>query len=233
MEGDNWTCQSLPANQHFNPLPPHGGRLQLLCNVHCFNIFQSTPSAWRETKDIYDSTNAPVISIHSLRMEGDWTSPTSPWDNSISIHSLRMEGDVILSDTLAIIKHFNPLPPHGGRLKINDISKQDIPFQSTPSAWRETSQQMIESELELHFNPLPPHGGRLVVFLTPFPAKKFQSTPSAWRETITIWKYLAQYVHFNPLPPHGGRRVSVSRGTKYLHFNPLPPHGGRHFHILR
>ena len=29
-----------------------------------------------------------------------------------------MEGDGILWGTLAIIKHFNPLPPHGGRLRL-------------------------------------------------------------------------------------------------------------------
>ena len=79
------------------------------------------------------------ISIHSLRMEGDWLiasllvranqfqSTPSAWRETssfagferhldISIHSLRMEGDVMDMEQLAI-----------ERL-----------FQSTPSAWRET-----------------------------------------------------------------------------------------------
>ena len=39
--------------------------------------FQSTPSAWRETDRIHDGRNSEAISIHSLRMEGDyWISVT-------------------------------------------------------------------------------------------------------------------------------------------------------------
>ena len=34
-------------------------------------IFQSTPSAWRETQSLYISYTGLCISIHSLRMEGD------------------------------------------------------------------------------------------------------------------------------------------------------------------
>ena len=56
-------------------------------------IFQSTPSAWRETiLPIYMKITA-LISIHSLRMEGDFL-PICIWIVwFISIHSLRMEGD--------------------------------------------------------------------------------------------------------------------------------------------
>ena len=65
-------------------LPPHEGE----------KIFQSTPSAWRETDDYYFLLPKRVISIHSLRMEGD-KSPVGGWETliDISIHSLRMEGD--------------------------------------------------------------------------------------------------------------------------------------------
>ena len=34
-------------------------------------IFQSTPSAWRETIDALPQIIQALISIHSLRMEGD------------------------------------------------------------------------------------------------------------------------------------------------------------------
>ena len=57
-----------------------------------------------------------IISIHSLRMEGDISVNGSRWVQDISIHSLRMEGD----ETKYII--------------INVF----LEFQSTPSAWRET-----------------------------------------------------------------------------------------------
>ena len=80
----------------------------------------------------------PVISIHSLRMEGDQRLGKSPEPRNISIHSLRMEGDNRRQQPQAKASHFNPLPPHGGRLdKITEQDYADL-FQSTPSAWRET-----------------------------------------------------------------------------------------------
>lgn len=36
--------------------------------------------------------------------------------NSISIHSLRIEGDSRCRNRHCVTEHFNPLPPHGGRL---------------------------------------------------------------------------------------------------------------------
>ena len=40
----------IPAHSNFNPLPPHGGRL-FAKPASDFNVaFQSTPSAWRETR---------------------------------------------------------------------------------------------------------------------------------------------------------------------------------------
>ena len=57
---------------------------------------------------------------------------------NISIHSLRMEGD------------------HAGKYVALDI----VLFQSTPSAWRETTRNCLSHEISGYFNPLPPHGGR-------------------------------------------------------------------------
>ena len=83
----------------------------------CDDLFQSTPSAWRETYETYDGIQAAVIfqstpsawretaeqaksesskqtiSIHSLRMEGDLYQSDLCRSWGISIHSLRMEGD--------------------------------------------------------------------------------------------------------------------------------------------
>ena len=66
-------------------------------NVFCVELFQSTPSAWRETwcyRKVDKGRHGRVISIHSLRMEGD--------------HCPSRLGQ--------LGTHFNPLPPHGGRL---------------------------------------------------------------------------------------------------------------------
>ena len=139
MEGDEHGSASAQPTSHFNPLPPHGGRRRLCGLPSILDLFQSTPSAWRET----NSLAALVRTIY------------------ISIHSLRMEGDVVAFLGKDVIRNFNPLPPHGGRpntfAERSEMQKISIhslrmegdlvmlssrhqrqPFQSTPSAWRET-----------------------------------------------------------------------------------------------
>ena len=147
------------------------------------SLFQSTPSAWRETASLKGDKGDTGISIHSLRMEGDslilplWVlesrfqSTPSAWRETKSFSALEEE-----------LLHFNPLPPHGGRLHRPSVVPVPQAFQSTPSAWRETVRQVSAHSLHCHFNPLPPHGGR--------------RHASPWTAT---------QCHFNPLPPHGGR----------------------------
>ena len=98
MEGDVDKIDDNVAVGNFNPLPPHGGRL--LPTLHQFGHqkFQSTPSAWRETTGTPKRLSYTAISIHSLRMEGD-----------VSDNQFRQTK-----------RHFNPLPPHGGRLTAFD-----------------------------------------------------------------------------------------------------------------
>ena len=122
------------------------------------------------------------ISIHSLRMEGDGAITTPGYVGDISIHSLRMEGDSRHCACGRSQLHFNPLPPHGGRLPFSNRRFTDSTFQSTPSAWRET-----------HW-----HNGQSIT-------RQFQSTPSAWRETSQVLGVDLSGDYFNPLPPHGGR----------------------------
>ena len=82
------------------------------------------------------------------------------------------------------VRDFNPLPPHGGRQIAHSAEYWCYSFQSTPSAWRETSLSRLEIYRQSNFNPLPPHGGRHRFFHRIFPQAAFQSTPSAWRETF-------------------------------------------------
>ena len=70
-------------------------------------------------------------------MEGDFVPREKFISNAISIHSLRMEGDDVSAHHQVMRRHFNPLPPHGGRL-FQEVRKGQCS----------------------HFNPLPPHGGR-------------------------------------------------------------------------
>ena len=132
--------------------------------------FQSTPSAWRETQNHLRHEYTSCISIHSLRMEGDdRLSITTICRICISIHSLRMEGDLPVASFLLLFGYFNPLPPHGGRLK------GEYSFFAFP---------------EISIHSLRMEGDTFVTLLSIF-QKSFQSTPSAWRETST-YKHTAE-----------------------------------------
>ena len=128
----------MPAD--FNPLPPCGGRQFSKQLLFCADRFQSTPSVWRETTEKFFNMYQKGISIHSLRVEGDY--------QEMGTHRGR--------------GHFNPLPPCGGRpqrynlaVAAANISIHSLRvegdrngiillwllqiFQSTPSVWRETA----------------------------------------------------------------------------------------------
>ena len=164
MEGDCVDKVVEWAKNVFQSTPSAWRETSLLNSSAGIWAFQSTPSAWRETSDLRPSCQSIPISIHSLRMEGDL--PLRRWCRSpyhfnplpphggrhidlvdgdpaiiISIHSLRMEGDFRTSSLPETQAHFNPLPPHGGRPDRGVASTTVKPFQSTPSAWRETSGQ--------------------------------------------------------------------------------------------
>ena len=95
MEGDSSNRAIIESwKAHFNPLPPHGGRHVKSMRYVVLFTFQSTPSAWRETCIPGVIPHDLVISIHSLRMEGD-------------------SADMAVCHPSLI--YFNPLPPHGGR----------------------------------------------------------------------------------------------------------------------
>ena len=138
-------------------------------------------------------------------MEGDGGGCFAIMPQIISIHSLRMEGDRRSFSRAATNTYFNPLPPHGGRREWKFKKRNGVRFQSTPSAWRETPVRRQGSLLEdisihslrmegdlltfwnqssnTHFNPLPPHGGRPTAFCVNVVTSTFQSTPSTRRET--------------------------------------------------
>ena len=125
-----------------------------------------------------------------------------------------------------------------------------IPFQSTPSAWRETVVKSSWLSRIFYFNPLPPHGGRHSDSGMLMEGEVFQSTPSAWRETVSrslpvsartfqstpsAWRETADgvdhtvdaFISIHSLRMEGdGSWWKRSRAA--YHFNPLPPHGGRH-----
>ena len=84
---------SSAPRPHFNPLPPCGGRRPAGGVQGGSRLFQSTPSVWRETFCGGDGAVGLIISIHSLRVEGDRCDARMLASSAISIHSLRVEGD--------------------------------------------------------------------------------------------------------------------------------------------
>ena len=124
------------------------------------------------------------------------------------------------------ILHFNPLPPHGGRLHFCYGRHYLVYFNPLPPHGGRLCHSRSPPDWN-YFNPLPPHGGRPVTPRNQESYRRFQSTPSTRRETWSVTKKYTYFQHFNPLPPHGGRPQCKSRVQTNPHFNPLPPHGGR------
>ena len=149
---------------NFNPLPPHGGRLGQACPYHPHD----------------------AISIHSLRMEGDRIADTSfiisDYFNPLPPHGGRL---CTLYMTTAD-NYFNPLPPHGGRQDILIRRYLELPFQSTPSAWRETTHDLHTISCDsISIHSLRMEGDESYEG-DDYAGIAFQSTPSAWRETYFL-----------------------------------------------
>ena len=119
MEGDCVILWNTHRKNYFNPLPPHGGRLQYDRRFSSVFLFQSTPSAWRETPPSRSIFSDPVFQ-----------STPSAWRETAFGYGFKIQ-----------LFHFNPLPPHGGRPSRSESDRSDFTFQSTPSAWRETTHQ--------------------------------------------------------------------------------------------
>ena len=192
------------------------------------------------------------ISIHSLRMEGDFKFSSIIKSIAISIHSLRMEGDYILCIRFSILLNFNPLPPHGGRrhFKFHALNCFQISIHSlrmegdsivytgcSPSnisihSLRMEGDLLLRSQLAdlVLFQSTPSAWRETMKAYMEKMGVSFQSTPSAWRETCPYSLIAHLICYFNPLPPHGGRlNLGHYQNFNTFHFNPLPPHGGRLF----
>ena len=163
MEGDDCRRKSLPIIWHFNPLPPHGGRLNCRRMEHDDEFISIHSLRMEGDKECYVLLLAThIISIHSLRMEGDARKKDIKKSLQIYFNPLPPHGGrrVSIMLTFTSSHYFNPLPPHGGRRCEPSPAPTTSTFQSTPSAWRETISTMVSTKGFLHFNPLPPHGGR-------------------------------------------------------------------------
>ena len=167
----NWGCTDVPV--YFNPLPPCGGRPP----------FSSTKTATQ------------LISIHSLRVEGD-------------------------RDGTEVGKrgaYFNPLPPCGGRLRWGYRPQKKIIFQSTPSVWRETYRyRLCWAWQMISIHSLRVEGDYSNVF-TPSNFVVFQSTPSVWRETtLPAFVVIAFFISIHSLRVEGDQPEGTLRRRHFL-----------------
>ena len=163
MEGDPETSQLAAHAVVFQSTPSAWRETQRSGRAAGITAFQSTPSAWRETCDL-----RPVYVFQA-----------------ISIHSLRMEGDSSQHKACVMIDYFNPLPPHGGRPCSSIQLIASSSFQSTPSAWRETHGTSFFLCTDISFQSTPSAWRETFVGYFNGTTITFQSTPSAWRETAT------------------------------------------------
>ena len=184
MEGDFRICScAFPCKISIHSLRMEGDRGVFRRNFGC-RLFQSTPSAWRETKFHSIFWGRTDISIHSLRMEGDnckrkWIVILTNF-NPLPPHGGRLVISRLLPPEVA---HFNPLPPHGGRRFRRNRLQRQYHFNPLPPHGGRRVLPWLSVLPGRHFNPLPPHGGRPKIGLHTTISQKFQSTPSAWRET--------------------------------------------------
>ena len=102
---------------YFNPRPPCGGRpLRQRAGSSSPKSFQSTPSVWRATSagrscsDMQASFQSTPSVWRATPRDG-----TAAGQNEISIHALRVEGDYRHIAGGSYLRHFNPRPPCGGR----------------------------------------------------------------------------------------------------------------------
>ena len=171
-------------------------------------LFQSTPSAWRETRT---GTRRRTGTRHFNPLPPHGGRPLHSIDLrqvcNISIHSLRMEGDSCSHRVSHGISVFQSTPSAWRETTSEKTALLHTVFQSTPSAWRETGFRLrlcrlfchisihslrMEGDAEMHVIGLfalciSIHSLRMEGDGTRKPdgrsGKEFQSTPSAWRET--------------------------------------------------
>ena len=153
-----------PSMRKFQSTPSAWRETIRMLSARCPGSFQSTPSAWRETLTQHRFASHCVISIHSLRMEGDpdctkQSGSRNPFQSTPSAWRETPE----ITDNGAQRKYFNPLPPHGGRhLFSNNTVFSSGNFNPLPPHGGRLVYYCIDYLAGYHFNPHPPHGGRLM-----------------------------------------------------------------------
>ena len=188
----------LPATpENFNPLSPHGERLDVKTTTLSDEAFQSTLPTWGETYPGY------------RRRRRRNFNPLSPHGERPGRYP-RYHGGT----------YFNPLSPHGERHldRANDVYW--VLFQSTLPTWGETFSAKPDSYKKAYFNPLSPHGERPVRLHQLVVEVISIHSPHMGRD---IYPAIAcpLVTNFNPLSPHGERQQTHTtfRREKLAHLH--------------
>ena len=259
--------------QYFNPRPPWGGRPSKGFRFGTSTAFQSTPSVGRATTQSVKHEVHKTISIHALRGEGDGGLTAArgsivPFQSTpsvgratecranlverylISIHALRGEGDNIGHLLNAVLEHFNPRPPWGGRPRPMSKRRSSPAFQSTPSVGRATKSSprsdrepqisihalrgegdcvpFLSDSLLRHFNPRPPWGGRLKSIISRLRESVISIHALRGEGDAISEPFLKYFSTFQSTPSVGRATLMAQKPIKlFFHFNPRPPWGGR------
>ena len=177
--------------------------------VVVLDTFQSTPSVGRETDNSGEILKALEISIHSLRGEGD----------------------VCPSTCTSSLRHFNPLPPWGGRPYDKQLSKIMQQFQSTPSVGRETLCIIPQFVQFKEFQSTPSVGRETGLRMNPNQRQQFQSTPSVGRETKECPELFYTIPQFQSTPSVG-RETPKRRYPMWISSFQSTPSVGRETLVL-
>ena len=117
MEGDKGGGWLSWVRFDFYPRPPGGGRQR---EDKIVRLAQQISIHALRVEGDYCPECAPLmaqkISIHALRVEGDSSALSiRAEDLRISIHALRVEGDKVIGSAVLSTLNFYPRPPGGGR----------------------------------------------------------------------------------------------------------------------
>ena len=146
----------------------------------------------------------------------------------ISIHALRVEGDWPAATKAASAPYFYPRPPGGGR-RDNVVWLVDLyQFLSTPSGWKATASPASARAPCSDFYPRPPGGGRQAHAVLGVLASLISIHALRVEGDRRTRPSCQDQHHFYPRPPGGGRPASPSASSsRPSNFYPRPPGGGR------
>ena len=234
VEGDASSNAFTSASVDFYPRPPGGGRRRTYTSCSAAGGFLSTPSGWRATS-ILRPRKGDIRRF--LSTPSGWRATPGAFgsvrESTISIHALRVEGDFAVYIRSAICLYFYPRPPGGGRP--DRITKKMLAmiFLSTPSGWRATALKSFQKVSTSRFLSTPSgwratsrrcpcrvpchisiHALRVEGDLDKIKGvqlhPRFLSTPSGWRATYAFGKATGTIAEFLSTPS-GWRATVLSR----------------------